>query len=151
MKSIILLIGILISTIVPSMALADASTLDSPALNKMAKDTRTAILNMDKRYIMKHVSPKGIYFIDTAYSKEQINKLLDDKDSWLYKKLYIGDTSAKYYFENAQDISETIYKRGKDAIMILYQSGGIDKKSSLESCYIKINGVWYFDGVFSCE
>jgi hypothetical protein len=151
MKSIIVFIFILIGTVVPCMTLADDGTLENPALSKMSKDTRTAILNMDKGYIMKHVSPKGIYFIDKVYSKEQINNLLDDRDSWLYKKLYIGETSAKYFFENAHDISEKVYKRGVDAIMILYQSGGNDKESSLESCYIKVNGVWYFDGIFNCE
>lgn len=122
-----------------------------PELHKMAWEMRSAILNIDTAYLMKYVAPSGTYFIDTVYSHEQIERMIMDKNSWLYKHLFIGDNSVKSYFKQAINLNIKIYKRDTNAIMVSYQSSNFEEVKWVENCFIKINGIWYFDGIFNCQ
>lgn len=134
-----------------TVAQVNAETIDDPLLARMATETRTAILNYDSNYILKYVSAEGIVFEDTLYSKEQIISLLKDKQSWLYKYLYSGKSSVKYFFDKAQDAEVKIIQKGANAVMIIYASKNTNEKRMLENCYININDTWYWDGIFSCK
>jgi hypothetical protein len=70
----------------------------------IANNLIEAVINKDIEKLMAYVSKDGTWFIDTAYSYDQINKSMKDKDGWLHHHLFIGDKSVKEYFEKAKDI-----------------------------------------------
>lgn len=122
-----------------------------PQLHKMAWEMRSAVLNMDINYLMKYVAPSGTYFIDNIYSHDDIDKMFRDKNSWLYKHLFVGDTSVKDYFIRAHNLKIIIYKRDTNAILVSYQSSNFEELKWVENCFIMINETWYFDGIFTCQ
>lgn len=123
----------------------------NPELHKMAWEMRRAVLNMDATYLMKYVAPSGTYFIDSAYSHEQIEKLIGDKNSWLYHHLFGNKDSVRNYFNQAHDLKIKVFPRNTDAIMVSYQSSNFEAVKWIENCFIKINGKWYMDGIFTCQ
>jgi hypothetical protein len=121
-----------------------------PELHKIALEMKSAVLNMDMAYLINHVAPSGTYFIDTGYSHDQIERLVRDKNSWLYKYLFVDKNSVKNYFKQARDLKIKVFKRDINSIMISYQSSNFEAHKWIENCLIKINGKWYFDGIFTC-
>lgn len=120
-------------------------------VREMALKMRSAVLNMDTTYLMKYVAPTGTNFIDSAYSHEQIKKLIEDKNSWLYHHLFGNADSVMKYFHQAKDIKIKIFSRNTDAIMVSYQSSNFEAVKWIENCFIRINGKWYMDGIFACQ
>ena len=130
-------------------AQAETSFVVDPLLTGMAIEAKVAILRNDNAYFLKYVAEEGIVFAGNSYSKEKIQSLLNDTHSWLYKHLYSGKSSIKHFFDTAEDSNVTISQRSSNAVAIIY----ISKKSkrTIQNCYIKISGIWYLDGIFSCE
>lgn len=132
--------------------LSAANKIDTdPKLHKMADEMMIAVLNMDTAYLMKYVAPSGTYFMDTVYSHDQIEKMINDENSWLYKHLFVGDNSVKSYFEQARNLKIKIFERDTNAIMVSYQSSNFEAFKWVENCFIRKNGTWYFDGIFTCQ
>ena len=117
-------------------------------------EVKDAVVRQDTEYLMRYVSPRGTYFIDNLYTHDEINELIKDKDSWLYRHLFEGNTSVKSYFVNATELEVKIYPQGDDHIFVTYRS--LDRQGDrpsdyVECCFSKRGGRWYFDGIFSCD
>jgi hypothetical protein len=130
-----------------SLALADSGLVDQLS-NEMATECKSAIQQHDNEYFLNYVAAEGVVLDGRAYSKEQIAVLLSDRHSSLYKHLYSGKTSIKYFFDSFPITEVKITKRGSNSILISYSA---KEQRSVQNCYIKISGHWYLDGIFSCE
>lgn len=119
-------------------------------LERIANDVKTAVIKQDVGTLMQYVSPSGTYFIDEVYTYAQIKEMLENKTSWLYKHLFVGKNSVKNYFENAKNLDTKIHSRDNKAFFISYQSSNYNSYNWIECCFIRINGKWYFDGIFYC-
>ncbi len=128
---------------------AETRIVVDPLLTGMAIEAKAAILKNDNAYFLKYVAEEGIVFAGNSYSKEKIQSLLNDNHSWLYKHLYSGKSSIKHFFDAAKDSNVTISQRSSNAVAIIYSSK--NSKRIIQNCYIKISGVWYLEGIFSCE
>lgn len=122
-----------------------------PAFQLISNELQRAISDANVSCLMKYVAPTGTYVIDEVYTHKQIKKMLINKKSWLYKHLFVGRESIRGYFERAENIRLKVFKRGTNAILISYQASNIAPTDWAECCLIKVNGTWYFDGIFSCE
>ena len=120
-------------------------------LNEISNNLKKAVLNEDKNYLHEFVAPSGSFFIDTQYTREQLGYLLNAKNSWLYKYLFVGENSINNYFLQAKDIKTNIYIRGPNSAMIIYESSNYPAHNWVENCILKINDRWFFDGIFSCQ
>jgi len=128
-----------------------ASDNELSELNVIAMDVKDAVEREDMNRLMQYVAPSGTYFIDKPYTYAQIDKLISTKGSWLYKHLFVGENSIKDYLNNAKNLKVVINHRDHAAIQISYPSSNYDRLKWIECCFMKINGHWYFDGIFSCQ
>lgn len=152
MKTIQCFVLLCIIWLISFVNLSSANEISTNStLQNTALQMRLAILNTDTAYLLKFVAPSGTFFIDTVYSRSEIEKMLTDKNSWLFKHLFLGDSSVKSYFKKAQNLKIRIFKRNTNAIMISYQSSNFDALHWIENCLVKVNDHWYFDGIFSCQ
>ncbi len=134
-----------------SFARADSGFVIDPLFNRMAMEAKTAIQKYDNDYFLKFVASEGVVVVDRAYSKEQVSVLLNDIHSPLFKYLYSGKFSIRYFFDTVQNPLVNITKRGTNSILISYSSREPNEKRLVKNCFILINDHWYLDGIFSCE
>lgn len=72
-------------------------------LTALAQNIMKAIEKKDTlRFI--ELTHKGICFVDDCYKKAQIISLLNNKSSWLYRKLFSGEDSVRSYFERSDQV-----------------------------------------------
>lgn len=109
------------------------------------------VLAKDLEGLMKYVPEGGVYFIDDHYTKAEVRTLLYNKDSWLYKHLFFEDKSVFRKFGNKPVEVEAVFKRDNNAVRVRYGTGTDKGGSPVDNCLFKIDGLWYFDGIFYCE
>lgn len=121
-------------------------------LYKLTMDLENAILQQNVAKLMKYVSPFGITVIDDPYTYEEVNNLIRDKNSWLYKHLFVGERSVKKYFETAENLKIKIHYQTLDSADfmyadVIYQSSNYHWVNWVESCFVysKKDNKWYFD------
>lgn len=118
-------------------------------VERLAKVVQGAVVNKDIDKLMQYVHPSGTVFIDAAYTKAEISSLMKDKDSWLYKHLFVGEKSVRTYLLQAKNLKTSVHPQSDTAMFVFFESSNYEKWQ--ESCFIQIDGKWYFDGIFSCE
>lgn len=126
-------------------------SIGSHGVKDVVSQVEAAIIKRDVGKLMQYVSSRGTYFIDDYYSYNEIRELLGDKKSWLYKHLFVGESSVFHYFKSNSMIRERIHMRGKNAVSVVFESASSLPANWIECCFIEIKGRWYFDGIFSCE
>jgi len=124
---------------------------DQSEFIEIAGDLKEATLTNDTDAIMSFVHQNGTYFLDTAYSKQEIANLLNDKESWLYEHLFSGEKSVRDYFVGSEGLEVKVLNKSKNAVMLSFQAKNVDSADWVECCLIRISGKWYLDGIFLCE
>lgn len=85
---------------------------------------------------------RGICFVDDCYKKVQITSLLNNKSSWLYRKLFSGEDSVRSYFARSSQV--TIYiNQYNDFYGITYQGEEKTKPIPPVITVRRINGRWF--------
>jgi hypothetical protein len=130
-------------------AVVHGSEDETSKIEKLAKEVQEAVLHSDIDRLMRYVHSSGTVFIDTAYTREEISRLMRDEDSWLYKHLFVGRSSVRSYFRNAKNLKIKVHRQSDIAMFVSYESSNYEKW--MESCFIRIDGRWYFNGIFSCQ
>ena len=121
-------------------------------LYRIVIEVKDAVVRQDTEYLMRYVSPGGTDFIDNHYTYDEIDQAMKDKDSWLYKWLFLNPYSAKVFFDTATDLEIKMYHQDPalGGIWVTYRPPGSQPNEWLECCFYKRNGKWYFAGIFSC-
>ena len=118
---------------------------------KLAQEMKIAVINRDVKAIIRHVNPRGMYFLDRFYTFDEVVRLIEDKDSWLYKHMFEESKSVRNYFIRAKGNKYIIQHMGKGWISIVYQSSNYERSEWIESCFYLVDKKWYFNsGIFDC-
>lgn len=141
-------IMILLAASIVSMT-AQCSNNDD--VSKLAYDLKDAVLEEKRERLLEFVAPQGTNSIDSSYTKKQVVELMNDHNSWLFKYLFLDDKSVKNYFKEAKDLKVKVYTRSNESTFVSYQTSNHKPTEWVECCLIKINGKWYFDGIFECN
>lgn len=123
----------------------------SNEVDRFANKAMFGVINTDIEQLLKMISKHGVYFGDSKFSKNEISRLLKDKNSLLYKHMFAADDSVKAYFDKNKNISLVVLNRGSKSAIVKYRSDTLNEDEWLECCFIKIDNKWYFDGMFYCE
>ena len=123
-------------------------------LYQIVIEVKDAVVRQDTEYLMRYVSPRGTTSIDKNYTYDEIDKAIKDKDSLLYKWLFLNPYSPKVFFDAATDLEIRMYHRDPaiGGIWVTYRPPASQPSDWQECCFYKENGRWYFDGIFfSCD
>ena len=121
-------------------------------LYRIIIEVKDAVVRQDTEYLMRYVNPRGIDFIDNNYTYDEIDEAMRDKDSWLYKWLFLYPSSPKALFDGVTDLEIRILHQAPEigGFLVTYRSANSPQPDWEECCFYKEDGKWYFDGIFSC-
>ena len=77
---------------------------------------------------------------------------MKDKDSWLYKWLFVYPYSPKVFFDGVADLEIKMLHQDPalGGVFVIYRSAASPPSDWQECCFYKKDGKWYFAGIFSC-
>lgn len=124
-------------------------------LYRIVIEVKDAIVRQDTEYLMGYLSPGGTDFIDSHFTYDEIDELMKDKDSWLYKSLFLDPYSEKVFFDGVTDLEILMVHQDPllGGVLVIYRSRSAAGQPGNwhECCFYKRDGKWYFAGIFSCD
>lgn len=110
-------------------------------VSQAAAEIQKAIEHYDTKTLSLYME-SGAWFTDTHISKKQLLRMLVDKSSWFYEKLFIGPDSWRSYFKSVSNISAKTINDGKYVYVSYFADHpeGLIPPSIIVWCH---NGKWH--------
>ncbi|KAF0232453.1 MAG: hypothetical protein FD177_2538 [Desulfovibrionaceae bacterium] len=146
MSKILLFLQIFIAfTFIQSRHTAHACD-ENLELLPVSDEIKKLITDKNIKGIIDHLQPAH-YIEDTIFTKTQLIKLLNNKQSWLHKQLFTSAHSIRNHMIKTPNLKACIYKHGE-----FYQISYLSPNPSIIRTPLTIitftNGKWVFDDLF---